>query len=166
MVIKAVALALREHPRANGSYRDGGLELYSRINVGVALATGHTVTVPTVTDADRLSLGEIAAESGRLSEQVRSGQITASDLSGGTFTVFSLGGFGVRDFDPIIHGGQAGLLALGEVAERPVVRDGELTAAPVMELSLACDHRILHGAEAAGYLDAIRSNLEDPERLT
>jgi pyruvate dehydrogenase E2 component (dihydrolipoamide acetyltransferase) len=166
MVVKAVALALREHPRANGSYRDGGLELYSRINVGIALATEDTVTVPTVTDADRLSLGEMAAESRRLNEQVRSGQITASDLSGGTFTILSLGGFGVRDFDPVIHGGQAGMLAVGEVAERPVVRDGELTAAHLMELSLACDHRILYGAEAAGLLAAIRTNLEDPGRLT
>ncbi len=166
MVIKAVALALRQHPRANGSYRDGGLELYSRINVGFAVTQNAALAFPTIPDADRLSLGELAAESRRLSEQVRSGQITASDLSGGTFTIFNFGGLGVRDFDPVIHGGQAGMLAVGEVTERPVVREGEFTAAWVMEVSLACDHRILYGAEAAAFLAVIRGNLEDPERLT
>lgn len=165
MLVKAVALALREHPRANGSYRDGGLELYSRVNVGIAVSGEGTTVVPTITDADRLSLAEIATESRRLADQVRTGQITAAGLSGGTFTIIDLGEFGVRDFDPVVHGGQAGALGVGEVSERPAVRDGELVPARIMEASLACDHRILDGAGAAAFLAAIRSNLEEPDRI-
>lgn len=165
MVVKAVALALRDHPRANGSYRDGGLELYSRVNIGFAISAEGTHVVPTISDADRLSLAEISAERSRLTDKAASGQITAAGLSGGTFTIFDLGGFGLRDFDPVIHGGQAATLAVGEVAERPVVREGAIVGAHVMEVSLACDHRILHGAEAAAFLGEVRSNLEEPDRI-
>lgn len=166
LVVKAVALALREHPRANGSYRDGGLELHSRVNIGVAVTTGDSFAVPTIVDADRLSLAEIANESRRLAEEVRSGQATAAALSGGTFTIVDLGRFGVRDFDPVIFGGQAAALGLGEIAERPVVRESGPGKAHLMEVALACDHRILYGAGAATFLADIRRNLEEPDRLT
>ena len=165
MVVKAVALALREHPRANGAYRDGGLELYSRINVGTVVAAGDSFAVPTITDADRKSLAEIAAESSRLAARVRDGQITPPELAGGTFTVSNLGMFGVRSFDPVINGGQAAILGVGEVSERAVVRDGEVTSAQMMEVGLACDHRILYGAGAAAFLAGIRANLEQPDLL-
>lgn len=164
-VLKATALALRDHPRANGSYRDGGLELYSRVNIGFAVQSEGTVVTPAIADADRLSLAGIATETRRLSDQVSSGQITAAALSGATFTVVDLGGFGVRDFDPVIQAGQAATLGTGQVAERVVVRDGAPAAAHVMQISLACDHRILHGAEAARFLAAIRENLEEPDRI-
>jgi pyruvate dehydrogenase E2 component (dihydrolipoamide acetyltransferase) len=165
MVVKAVALALREHPRANGSYRGGELELYSRINVGIAVTSGESLAVPTIVDANQLSLGEIAAEARRLAGEVQSGQATAAALAGGTFTVFDLGGFGVRDFDPVIFGGQAGALGVGAVAERPWIREGGPGKAQLMEVTLACDHRILYGASAAAFLASIRRNLEEPDRL-
>jgi pyruvate dehydrogenase E2 component (dihydrolipoamide acetyltransferase) len=165
MVLKAVALALREHPRANGAYRDGGLELYSRINIGTVTAAGDSYAVPTIADADRKSLAEIAAESSRLAARVRDGQITPPELAGGTFTVSDLGILGVRSFDPVINGGQAAILGVGEVGERAVVRDGEVTSAQMMEVGLACDHRILYGAGAAAFLAEIRANLEQPDRL-
>jgi pyruvate dehydrogenase E2 component (dihydrolipoamide acetyltransferase) len=165
MVIKAVALALRDHPRANGAYRDGGFELYSRINVGIVVAVADSFAVPTITDADSLTLGEIASESGRLSARVRDGQITPPELAGGTFTVSNLGMFGVRSFDPVINGGQAAILGVGEVGERAVARDGEVTSAQMMEVGLACDHRILYGAGAAAFLAGIKANLEQPDLL-
>ena len=165
MVVRATALALREHPRANGSYRDGGLELYSRVNVGVAVATGDSLAVPTIVDADRRSLAEIATESRNLAREVQEGRATATALSGGTFTIVDLGGFGVRDFDPVIFGAQAAALGLGEVAQRPVVRDSIPGTAYLMEVSLACDHRILYGAGAASFLADVRRNLEEPDRL-
>jgi pyruvate dehydrogenase E2 component (dihydrolipoamide acetyltransferase) len=165
MLVKAVALALRDVPRANGSYRDGGLELHSRINIGIAVFDEDSVVVPTIADADQLSLGEIATESRRLADQVRTGQITAAGLSGGTFTIVDLGEFGVRDFDPVIHGGQAAALGTGEVAAHPIVREGEIVPALLMEISLACDHRILYGAEAARLLAGIRTRLEEPDRI-
>lgn len=166
MVIKATALALREHPRANGSYRDGRLELYSRINVAFGTSSGEGLLFPTITDADRLDLAGIAAERRRLREEAAGGTITAAALAGSTFSVFDLGASGVRDFDPVIHGGQAGILGVGTIAETVVVRDGAPATGRLMQISLACDHRILYGEGAAGFLAEIRSNLENPERLT
>ncbi len=165
IVVKAVATALTHHPRANGAYRDGRFELYSRINVGVAVAAEDALVVPTIADADRKDLRQIAAESRRLAERVRTGEITPPELSGGTFTVSNLGMFGIRSFDAVINSGQAGILAVGEVTERPVVHDGELVAAHLMEVSLACDHRILYGAEGAEFLGEIRRYLEEPGLL-
>jgi pyruvate dehydrogenase E2 component (dihydrolipoamide acetyltransferase) len=165
MVVKATAIALRHHPRANGAYRDGRVELYSRINVGIAVAAKNSLVVPTVGDADRKDLRQIAAESRRLAERVRSGEITPPELAGGTFSISNLGMFGVRGFDAVINSGQAGILAVGEIAERPVVRDREITTAHLMELSLSCDHRILYGADGAEFLAEIKSNLEEPGLL-
>ena len=110
-------LALREFPRANGSYRDGRLELYSRINVGVAVAANDALVVPTVFDADRKSLGEIASETKSLAGKVRDGTITPPDLSGGTFSVSNLGMFGVTNFHAVINPPQAGLLAIGALGD-------------------------------------------------
>ena len=100
MVVKACALALREHPRANGSYRDGRFELHSRVNVGVAVAAEDALVVPTVFDADEKSLGEIARETRALAARVRDGTITPPELGGGTFTVSNLGMYGVDAASP------------------------------------------------------------------
>ncbi|MCB0829154.1 MAG: 2-oxo acid dehydrogenase subunit E2 [Solirubrobacterales bacterium] len=164
-VVKAVATALTHHPRANGAYRDGRFEFYSRINIGVAVAADDALVVPTIGDADSKDLRQIAAESRRLAGRVRSGEITPPELSGGTFTVSNLGMFGIRSFDAVINSGQAGILAVGEVAERPVVRGGKLGSAHLMEASLACDHRILYGADGARFLGEIRRYLEEPGLL-
>lgn len=165
MVIKATALALRNHPRANGAYRDGGVELFSRINVGFAVAAEDLLVVPTIGDADHKDLREIATETRRLAERVRTGEITPPQLAGGTFSVSNLGMFGVRGFDAVINPGQAGILAIGEIAERPVVRDGQVVVAHQMEISLSCDHRILYGADGATFLAEVKSNLEEPGLL-
>ncbi|MBK5232050.1 MAG: 2-oxo acid dehydrogenase subunit E2 [Thermoleophilia bacterium] len=165
MVVKATAMALRHHPRANGTYRDGRVELYSRINVGFAVAADDSLVVPTIGDADQKDLREIAVESRRLAERVRSGEITPPELAGGTFSISNLGMFGVRGFDAVINPGQAGILAIGEIAERPVVRGGKIVPAHLMEISLSCDHRILYGADGAEFLAEIKSNLEEPGLL-
>lgn len=164
-VIKAAALALRDFPRANGAYRDGQFELYSRVNVGVAVAGQDALVVPTVFDADRKSLGAIAEESRRIAERVREGSITPPELSAGTFTVSNLGMFGIRRFVAVINPPQAAILAVGELTPRPVVRDGEVVIRSIMELTLTCDHRILYGADAAEFLARIRSYLESPLKL-
>ena len=164
-VVKAAALALRDFPRANGAYRDGQFELYSRVNVGVAVAGQDALVVPTVFDADKKSLGAIAAESRRLAERVREGKITPPELSAGTFTVSNLGMYGIRRFVAVINPPQAAILAVGELSPRPVVRDGEIVARATMELTLTCDHRILYGADAAEFLAKIREYLESPLKL-
>jgi pyruvate dehydrogenase E2 component (dihydrolipoamide acetyltransferase) len=165
MVVKACALALREFPRANAAYRDGRFELYSRINVGVAVAGSDALVVPTVFDADRKGLRQIATEARALASRVRDGQITPPELSGGTFTVSNLGMFGIDNFAAVINTPQAGILAVGAITETPVVRDGEITTARLMAVTLACDHRILYGAEGAEFLARIRALLEEPVSL-
>jgi pyruvate dehydrogenase E2 component (dihydrolipoamide acetyltransferase) len=165
MVLKACAIALREHPRANGAYRDGAFELYERINVGVAVATKDSLIVPTVVDADGKSLLEISREVRRLAARVRSGEVTPAELSGGTFTVSNLGMYGVSSFHAIINPPQAAILAVGEVRETPVVRDGQIVPGHRMTIALTCDHRILYGAPAAEFLARVRTLLERPVNL-
>jgi pyruvate dehydrogenase E2 component (dihydrolipoamide acetyltransferase) len=162
IVVKATALALRRHPRANGSYTDGRFELYRRVNVGVAVAASDALVVPTVFDADAKSLGAIAADLRGLAVRVRDGSVTAPELGGGTFTVSNLGMFGVDRFTAIVNPPQAGILCVGAVTERPVAVAGELVVRPVMTLTLSCDHRILYGADAARFLAEIRGLLEAP----
>ena len=164
-VVKASALALVDFPRANGAYRDGKFELYSRVNVGVAVAGQDALVVPTVFDADSKSLGQIAKDSRALAERVRAGAITPPELSSGTFTVSNLGMFGIQSFVAVINPPQAAILAVGAMAPTPVVRDGEVVVRHIMRLTLACDHRILYGADAAEFLGRIRERLENPLQL-
>jgi len=166
MVVKACALALRQHPHANGSYRDGRLQLHSRVNVGVAVAAENALVVPTVFDADEKSLGEIARETRALAERVRAKTITPPELGGATFTVSNLGMYGVRSFTAIVNPPQAAILSIGSLEPRAVVHEGQVVARHTLTLTLACDHRILYGADAAQFLAQIRGLLEQPAALT
>ncbi len=165
MVIKAAALALREHPRANATYRDGRLKRHERVNVGIAVAAEDALVVPVVMDADRKSLIEIAAESRRLAERVRTGHITEAELSSGTFTVSNLGMYGVANFTAIINRGQVAILAVGEIRRIPVVENDRIVPGSRMTLTLTCDHRILYGVHAAQLLGQVRTLLETPVAL-
>ena len=163
MIVKACALALREFPRANGAYRDGRIELYSRVNVGVAVAAQDALVVPTVFDADLKGLRQISTETKALATRVRDGSITPPELSGGTFTVSNLGMYGISNFSAVINTPQAGILAVGELKAKPVVVDsGEIEARQLMGVTLACDHRILYGADGAQFLARVRQLLEEP----
>jgi pyruvate dehydrogenase E2 component (dihydrolipoamide acetyltransferase) len=165
-VVKATALALREHPRANGAYKDGAFELYGRVNVGVAVAGEGTLIVPTIFDADVQPVTAIAEQMRALAERVRGGTITPPELSGGTFTVSNLGMFGVTSFTAIVTSGQAGILAVGAAVPRPAFdADGNVVERSPMDLSLSCDHRILYGADAARFLARVRELLEAPLAL-
>jgi pyruvate dehydrogenase E2 component (dihydrolipoamide acetyltransferase) len=167
MVVKACARALRDFPRANGAYRDGHLELYSRVNVGVAVAAQEALVVPTIFDADVKSLGEIAARSRELAAKVRDGKITPPELSGGTFTVSNLGMFGISNFSAVINPPQAAILAVGALEPKAVVdRDTRRVAVrDMMGVTLACDHRILYGADGAQFLGRVRDLLQQPLAL-
>ncbi len=163
MVIKACAIALREFPRANGAYRDGRIEIYSRVNVGVAVAAQDALVVPTVFDADLKGLRQISTETRALASRVRDGQITPPELSGGTFTVSNLGMYGVSNFQAVINTPQAGILAVGELKPKPAVTDsGAIEPRQLMGVTLACDHRILYGADGAQFLARVRGLLEEP----
>jgi pyruvate dehydrogenase E2 component (dihydrolipoamide acetyltransferase) len=162
MIVKACAIALRKFPRANGSYKDGRFELYSRVNVGIAVAAQDALVVPTIFDADRKGLREIAADARALAGRVRDGSITPPELSGGTFSVSNLGMYGIQSFEAIVNSPQAGILAVGAIADRPIVRDGEIVPGKVMEMTLSCDHRILYGADGAEFLTEVKRLLEEP----
>jgi pyruvate dehydrogenase E2 component (dihydrolipoamide acetyltransferase) len=163
MVVKAVAVALREFPRVNAAYRDGKFEWYSRVNVGIAVAAQDALVVPTVFDADAKSLGEISRTARELAEKVREGKITPPEVSGGTFTVSNLGMFGVESFTAIINPPQAGLLTVGALKKKPAVDDrGFVVAREQMTLTLICDHRILYGSDGAQFLARVRELLEQP----
>jgi pyruvate dehydrogenase E2 component (dihydrolipoyllysine-residue acetyltransferase) len=165
MIVKACAIALREFPKANGAYRDGRYELYSRVNVGVAVAAEEALVVPTVFDADRKGLRQIATDTRAVAAKVRDGSVTPPELSGGTFTVSNLGMYGIDEFDAVINMGQAAILAVGAIREVPAVRDGEIVPAQLMKATLSCDHRILYGAEGAEFLARVRQLLEEPVSL-
>jgi pyruvate dehydrogenase E2 component (dihydrolipoamide acetyltransferase) len=155
VLVRAAALALRTHPRANGAYRDGHFELYSRVNAGVLVPSGEAATV---LDADRKTLGQLAAEIDDLER--RAAELTSPELSGATFT-FSR--YQVTRAEAIIIPPHAVALAAGEAREVAAVRDGALAAAQVLTLSLACDHRIVSGALAAAFLGEVRRRLEEAE---
>ncbi len=166
MVVKAAATALREHPRVNGAYRDGKFELYEKVNIGVAVAAMDTLVVPTIFDADRKSLGQIARDARATIEKVREKTVTPPELSGGTFTVSNLGMYGIEHFTAIINPPQASILTVGALAKRPAVDDsGRIVARDQMSLSLVCDHRILYGADGAKFLARVKELLEQPLSL-
>jgi pyruvate dehydrogenase E2 component (dihydrolipoamide acetyltransferase) len=166
MVVKACAIALKKFPRANGAYKDGRFELYSRINVGIAVAANDALVVPTIFDADKKGLREIAADARSLAGKVRDGGITPPELSGGTFSVSNLGMYGIKSFGAIVNSPQAGILAVGEIADRPVVKDGQVVPGKLMEMTLSCDHRILYGADGAEFLAEIKRILQEPLALS
>ena len=165
LIVKAAALALREHPLANGSYRDGRFEQYARINVGIAVAADGALVVPTIFDADEKSLGAIAAEARRLAGRVRDQTVSPPELGGATFTVSNLGMYGMTAITPVINAPQAAILGVGAMRAVLARVDGEIVDRQLMTLTLSCDHRILYGAEAAQFLSDIRALLEQPLRL-
>jgi pyruvate dehydrogenase E2 component (dihydrolipoamide acetyltransferase) len=166
LVVKAAANALREHPRVNAAYRDGKFELYSRVNVGIAVAAQDALVVPTIFDADRKSLGQIARETHAAAEKVRAGKITPPEVAGATFTVSNLGMYGIDEFTAVINPPQAAILTVGALKKQPAVDEsGRVVARDQMRLSLISDHRIVYGAEAAEFLARVRQLLEQPLAL-
>jgi pyruvate dehydrogenase E2 component (dihydrolipoamide acetyltransferase) len=168
LVVRACALALREHEQVNASWDEqaGGFQLWESVNVGVAVAAPGTLVVPTVFDADRKSLGEVAADTRALAAAVRERTIAPEQLAGGTFTVSNLGMLGVRQFTAVINPPQAAILAVGALRPTAVPRpDGAIEAVTLMTATLTCDHRVVYGADAAAFLGTVRRLLEEPSGL-
>jgi pyruvate dehydrogenase E2 component (dihydrolipoamide acetyltransferase) len=165
-VVKAAALALRGFPRFNASWMDGRVELYSRVNIGVAVATEDALLVPVIADADGRTLSEIAAETRRLVEAARERTLRPEELHDATFTVSNLGMFGVRAFTAIVDPPQAAILAVGAVRREPAESGGGgVVFRDVMTLTLSCDHRVVYGADGARFLSRLRELLEQPLAL-
>ena len=165
-VVKAVATALRDFPRINASYVDGKVECYSRINVGIAVATEDALLVPVVRDAADKTLAEIAAETRRLADAARGRTLKPEDFHDGTFTVSNLGMFGVRAFTAIIDPPQVAILAVGGARRAPVEEAPDRIAfRDLMTVTLSCDHRVVYGADGARFLSRLRELLEGPLAL-
>ena len=165
LLMKAAALALARHPRLNASFGGDAREYQDHINIGLAVSLDDGLLVPVLHDCDSLSLLEIAAQATALVERARSGKPRAEDLTGGTFTISNLGMLPIEHFTAIINQPQAAILAVGAIKERPVVRDGQITIASTMLVTLSCDHRILDGVTGGQFLQELKSLLENPVGL-
>lgn len=164
LMIHAVARALRRHPRLNSSLAEGTIILAGEINIGVAVALEEGLIVPVIHGADRKILKQIATETKDLGRRAREGKLRVEEVEGGTFTITNLGTYGVDAFTPIINHGQAAILGLGRIVERPAVYRGEIARRSMMTLSLTFDHRIVDGAPAAAFLQTVVETFNYGER--
>ncbi len=162
LLVKIVALALRDHPRLNASWTNGSIRTNDEMNIGLATATEEGLVVPVIKRADKLSIGEIAAKRQDLVGRANAGQLRPEDISDGTFTITNLGMYNVDAFNAIINAPQAAILAVGRIAERVVPVDGQPAIRPMLILTLSCDHRAVDGARGAQFLDDLANLIQEP----
>jgi pyruvate dehydrogenase E2 component (dihydrolipoamide acetyltransferase) len=160
IIVKAVAKALMEAPLLNATLDGDNVKIFEDVNVGVAVATENGLVVPVVRNADQKTLKEIDGEVVELTGKAKEARLSKEDVSGGTFTVTNLGMYGVDFFIPIINLGEAAILAVGRIAEKPVAIEGRVEVRPIMMMSLAYDHRIVDGAPAAQFLRSVKEKME------
>ncbi|MGE5265551.1 MAG: 2-oxo acid dehydrogenase subunit E2 [Acidobacteriota bacterium] len=161
-LVKMAAMALRDHPRVNAAYIEGGFRFNDDINIGIATAIEEGLIVPVIHHADTASLGEIAVRRQELIERANAGRLKPADITGGTFTITNLGMYNVDAFNAIVNAPQAAILAVGRIADRVVPVDGQPAVRPMMILTLSCDHRVVDGARAARFLDDLVNLIEEP----
>jgi len=162
LVIKAVAAALRKHPQVNSSWAGDKIIHHGNINIGVAVAVEDGLVVPVIKNTDYLSLTEISAQVKDLAGRARDKKIKADEMEGSTFTVSNLGMYGVESFNSIINQPDSCILSVGAIIQKPVVKNGQIAAGNVMQVSLACDHRVVDGATGSKFLQTLKSYLENP----
>jgi pyruvate dehydrogenase E2 component (dihydrolipoamide acetyltransferase) len=162
LMVAAVARALKQFPRMNGSWVNNAVSLNPDINVALAMAVENAVVTAVIRNADQMPLGGIAKQRKELSERARANKLQPADISGATFTISNLGMFGVDAFTAIIVPPQAGILAVGAIADRVVAVDGMIGIRPIVTLTLSSDHRIIDGARAAQFLQEVVGTLSDP----
>jgi pyruvate dehydrogenase E2 component (dihydrolipoamide acetyltransferase) len=165
IVIKAVALALAEHPEVNAHWLNDKIRHFNRIHVAMAVAVEDGLITPVLFDADRLSLWEISAKARDLAKRARDRKLTPEEYTGSTFSVSNLGMFGIDQFTAIINPPEAGILAIGGVEEKPVVIDGQLEIRQRMRVTMSCDHRVIDGATGAKFLQTLKGFVENPLSL-
>ena len=165
IILKATATALAEHPDVNAHWLGDRIRRFNRVHIGMAVAIPDGLITPVIFDADQKGLGEIARESRELAARARDRKLTPEEYTGSTFSVSNLGMFGIDQFTAIINPPEAGILAVGAVAEVPVVKDGALGTAKHLRVTMSCDHRVIDGATGAKFLVTLRSMLENPLRV-
>jgi pyruvate dehydrogenase E2 component (dihydrolipoamide acetyltransferase) len=163
ILVWAVSRTLINHPLLNASFQEDSIRLFNRKNIGLASVTEKGLVVPVIRQANQLTIADIATKRQELIERVRDGKQTPEDLSEGTFTITNLGMFGIEWFKAIISPGQSAILAAGEIKNEPVADEaGKLFVTPRMHLVLACDHRVMDGADGAKFLSDLKAFLENP----
>jgi pyruvate dehydrogenase E2 component (dihydrolipoamide acetyltransferase) len=162
LLVKLVAAALKQHPAAMGSWRDGTIVRGGEINVGLAVAIDAGLVVPVIHRADTLSLAELGVRREDVVARAQSGKLRPADIQGGVFTISNLGMFGVDAFNAIVNPPQAAILAVGRIADRVVALNGQPVVQPTMVLTLSCDHRALDGARGAQFFGDLAESIEEP----
>lgn len=165
LVLKAVAVALKQHPKVNSSWLGDTIRTNYNVNIGVAVAVEEGLLVPVVRNADQKSLSQIATEVKDYAQKAKDKKLQPSDWEGNTFTISNLGMFGIDEFTAIINPPDACILAIGGIAQVPVVKNGAVVPGNVMKVTLSCDHRVVDGATGAAFLQTVKSLLEEPLRM-
>jgi pyruvate dehydrogenase E2 component (dihydrolipoamide acetyltransferase) len=162
IVIKVTAAALLQHPQVNASFQERFVRYYEHADIGVAVAIEDGLITPVVRAADQKSLSQIAAEVRELAERARSKRLQAEEYTGATFSISNLGMFGIDEFTAVINPPEGGILAVGAMTPKPVVRDNEIVVRQMMRVTMSCDHRVIDGATGAKFLQTFKKILENP----
>ena len=165
LVVKAVALALTKFPEVNASWADGRIERKRDVNIGIAVGLPDRLIVPVLRNADQKSLKDIAKESRQLIERARTNKASAQDYLGNTFSISNLGMYDVDQFTAIINPPDSGILAVGAIEDKPVVKDGQIVPGKRMRVTLSVDHRVFYGVTAAQFLQEVKRLLQSPMAL-
>jgi len=162
MVVKATALALKQHPQVNSQWFDDRIKRNHHVHIGVAVAVEDGLVVPVVRFADEQSLPQIGAQVKDYAGRARNKKLTPQEMEGSTFTISNLGMFGITDFTSIINQPNAAILSVGAIVQKPIVKDGQIVVGNTMKLTMACDHRTVDGATGAEFLQTLRGYIENP----
>ncbi|MCW3082095.1 MAG: pyruvate dehydrogenase complex dihydrolipoamide acetyltransferase [Segetibacter sp.] len=165
MVLKATAVALKQHPKVNSSWLGDKIRINHHVNIGVAVAVDEGLLVPVVRFADAKGLSQISVEVKQFAQKAKDKKLQPADWEGSTFTISNLGMFGIDEFTAIINPPDACILAIGGISQVPVVKNGQVVPGNVMKVTLSCDHRVVDGASGAAFLQTLKSLLEEPLRM-
>jgi pyruvate dehydrogenase E2 component (dihydrolipoamide acetyltransferase) len=162
LIIKMVAKALEDNPAVNCAYVDGSVKFFKRIDIGLVTAVEGGLLVPVIRQANQKSLAEIAQARAELTERARDGKLSMAEMRDSTFTISNLGMFGIDQFSAVLQPPEAAILAVGRIADKAVVRDGQIVIRPMMTLTLSIDHRILDGVIGSLFLQSLKDYIENP----
>jgi pyruvate dehydrogenase E2 component (dihydrolipoamide acetyltransferase) len=165
MIVKATALSLKQHPKVNSSWMGDFIRENHHVNIGIAVAVDEGLLVPVLRFADSLSLSQISGNVKEFAKKAKDKKLQPADWEGSTFTISNLGMFGIDQFTAIINPPDACILAVGGIAQEPVVKGGQVVPGNVMNVTLSCDHRVVDGATGAAFLQTLKSLLEEPLRM-
>lgn len=165
MVLKAAAVALKQHPKINSSWLGDKIRINHHVNIGVAVAVDEGLLVPVVRFADAKGLSQISTEVKQFAQKAKDKKLQPADWEGSTFTISNLGMFGIDEFTAIINPPDACILAIGGISQVPVVKNGQVVPGNLMKVTLSCDHRVVDGASGAAFLQTLKSLLEEPLRM-